>query len=113
MSRFAGVRFRGHEIKAQYASKEFPTEKLSAVEGGMLGRNRVVKKEEVERWLERRTRESRVQIYGDVLDQFTEGQAPDWTVRGERVFDRVQDRQRVMKLGTTRDSSQLDRQRFL
>jgi hypothetical protein len=106
MMKFADVSSRGHEIKVQYASKEFPMEKLNQVMNGMLGRNIVIQRGEVLRWVNRRVNETRRQAYSqEVVSQFSEGQPSDWNDKGERVFDRGRVRERVMKLGTTIDSS--------
>ena len=74
MLKLSDVKFRGHQIKAQYASKDFPMERMHMVRNGMLGNNRVVSERQCQRIVTRRREESRMDQYGsEVCNQFDHG----------------------------------------
>jgi hypothetical protein len=110
MMKFSDVKFRGHEIKVQYASKEFPMERMYQVKEGMLGHNKAIQEREVQRWVNRRNTESREQAYGEgVVAQFAPGQELEFNDKGERVFNRGHNNEYVMKLGVTEDSKLMEK----
>jgi hypothetical protein len=80
------VKFNNYQIKAQFASKDFPLERLWQLRDGMLGQNKVLTPRAIQTLVNERVRSSRIERYGlNVCNLFEIGGEPEYNVKGERV----------------------------
>jgi hypothetical protein len=87
MLKLADVKFRGHQVKAQFAEKDFPMEAMHQVKQGMRGQSRVMLPRDIQRAVNERQTHSRRDLFGDtVIDQFEDGERLVFNMKGERVI---------------------------
>jgi hypothetical protein len=92
MLKLSDVKFRGHQIKAEFAEKDFPLESMYQVKGGMRRQNRVMQKRDIQRAVNERATQSRLELFGQaVISQFEDGEKLIFNVKGERILRKSQD----------------------